>query len=135
MKDIGEFKMSVRVITLILLIAMSMIFFSAIGMGNPINYPQPTELTKPWWIDMVAGSLGQFPEINGWLMAIMGFLSIILRATAEILGFIAKKTADKKDDKIYKTINDASFYTGQVVGWFGGGKPRQIEKAKEVRKK
>ncbi len=92
--------------------------------------PEPPE-NAPWWLSMVTDLMGNFPDVNGWLIAVLLFLSVGLRATAELLGFIALKTDTDKDDKAAATLAKAALWSGSLLGWFGGGKPKTVEKAKE----
>lgn len=91
--------------------------------------PAPPEV-MPWWFGMATDLMGQFPDVNGWLIAVMMFLSVVLRASAELMGFIANKTASKADDQAHGVLTKAAAWTASLLGWFGGGKPAQVEKFK-----
>lgn len=94
------------------------------------NLPAPPA-EAPWWFGLVTEMMGNFPEVNGWLLAVMVFMSVVLRATADLLGFVSVKTQGKGDDKAYQLVSKAALWAGVVLGWFGGGKSKLIEKAKE----
>lgn len=106
------------------LIMFSVFIVSTIAIGED----------TPWWASTTKEGLSGFPEINMWLIAVLTFVSGLLRISSELLGFISKKTASKKDDMIYKKLSDWSLWAGKILGWFGAGVPKQIEKAKEAKK-
>lgn len=89
--------------------------------------PAPPE-EAPTWVNMLADLLGSFPDINGWLIAILMFLSFGLRGAAELLGFIAEKTETEKDNKAAAYMHKISLWASTLLGWFGGGKPKRGSK-------
>ena len=137
-----------------LLVTMGLFFNAAIAIAQDASpSPSPTaeaaveeaaiEIVKhadkipmppaqaPWWVDMLSDTLGNFPDFNAGLIAVLVFLSLLLRGSAELLGFVAQKTKTDKDDKLLAYISKAALWAGAVLGWFGGGKPKQVDKAKE----
>ena len=89
--------------------------------------PLPPE-QAPWWVEMGSNFLGQFPEVNGWIVAILLFLSVGLRASAELLLFISTKTENTWDNKLAATLSKSTAWAAAVLGWFGGGKPKGVDK-------
>ena len=85
--------------------------------------PLPPE-AMPWYGVAVQKFMQNFPDINGWFMAVMGFLMVALRAAAELLSFIAAKTETKTDDRIAKEVHRLFLWASKFVGWFGAGAPK-----------
>jgi hypothetical protein len=78
--------------------------------------------------------MGNFPELNAWLIAIFTFLGLTLRAAAELLGF-ASKALSKSDNGWTQRLGDWALWCSSVVGWFGGGTPKAVlEKKVEAAK-
>lgn len=100
----------------------------ATKVADPIPMP-PAQ--APWWVDALADTLGNFPDWNAGLIAVLIFLSLVLRGSAELLGYVAQKTKTDTDDKILGYVSKAALWAGTILGWFGGGKPKQVDKAKE----
>jgi hypothetical protein len=98
---------------------------------NPV--PLPPE-QAPFWITWLTGILGSFPEINAWIVAILGALMGICRALSELFVFIAGKTASKKDDKISGVLSRVSLWLTTVFGWFSVGTPKKIVDKKDSAK-
>lgn len=88
--------------------------------------PAPPE-QLPWWGSGLQTLLGNFPEVNGWLIAVLAFLMVGLRAASELFAFIASKTESKTDDKWAANIARLSWWAASLFGWFGGGKSKKLE--------
>lgn len=69
--------------------------------------------------------MGNFPDINAWLIAIFTFLGLLLRASADLLGFASKALA-KSDSGWGQRLSDLALFCSKVVGWFGGGVPKVV---------
>lgn len=78
----------------------------------------------PWAVRMIKLSLSQFPDFNIWFAASMFFVMAVMRAAAEFLNFIAKKTETTKDDEIAIIFHDLAAWLSALIGWFGLGKPK-----------
>lgn len=73
--------------------------------------------------------MGNFPEINAWLIAVFTFIGITLRAAAELIGF-ASSHLKKSDNGWAQRLGDWAVYCASVVGWFGGGTPKVVLQSK-----
>ena len=90
------------------------IIFATASLASEI--PPPPE-QMPWWGEMVQRFLGQFPEVNGWLVLGFVVISATLKAAEDILKVVSKKTETKKDDKWYKYAHSASQWSSRIVEW------------------
>jgi len=99
---------------------------TAIALGQPAVVLPPDD--APWYVSITAKFLGQFPDINGWVIAIFMALSVILRAVADLLTFISEKTVGKKDDEWAKWFAGLADWAASILGWFGGGVPKVKKK-------
>jgi hypothetical protein len=111
-------------------VLLTVVLFFSLGLmcGESIILAQAApEIQKPFWFDILNGILGQFPQINAWLVAIFIFLLGFFRALSELLGFIALKTESKKDDAILGKVNLILWWLTHISGWFGAGYPKVIE--------
>lgn len=69
--------------------------------------------------------MGNFPEINAWIIAVFTFIGLMLRASADLLGFVSKQLK-KSDNGWAQRLGDYAVYCASVVGWFGGGTPKVV---------
>lgn len=97
----------------------------ALGVDTSVVPVPPEEL--PWWGDAITRTLGKFPEINLWLVAVFTAMSIVLRGLADLLLFISTKTETKTDDQWAIVIGRIASWSGRFLGWFGGGKPKALK--------
>jgi hypothetical protein len=86
--------------------------------------PEPPS-AAPWYIEFLKNLLGQFPEVNGWIGAILIFLMSLMRGVAEIFAFIAAKTESKKDDEWALIVAKIARWASSIIGWFGLGSPKK----------
>ena len=70
--------------------------------------------------------MGSFPDINGWLIATLAFVSAALRAVSEFLLFIHDKTETDLDDKALAKVNGLIKKLASLSGWFGAGKSKKL---------
>lgn len=78
---------------------------------------------------MLCQVMGNFPDVNAWLIAIFTFLGLMLRVSADLLGFASTKLG-KSDSGWAQRLSDWALFCASVVGWFGGGTPKAVLQAK-----
>lgn len=96
----------------------------------PVAMGQEPMACEGFWCTL----LGNFPELGAWAIAIFTFLSVVLRATAELVLFVSKKLDHEKTGEWGKRISSWGKWAGQLLGWFGAGVPKAVleEKAKKL---
>lgn len=82
---------------------------------------------------MVCEVLKGFPDLNAWLIAAFMFLSVMLRALAELLDFVALKTGNAQVRGWHAMVSKAAGFASKVLGWFGGGTPKAVLRRKVER--
>jgi hypothetical protein len=117
-------ELSMRVIFMLGLLALA-----ACGGGSTEGVEQIQGIpdvpnSAPWFMSMFSYVLAQFPGVNTWFAASMMFVMAILRALAELLHFIAARTATKTDDQIAEALTKILDWAGAIIGWFGLGAPK-----------
>jgi hypothetical protein len=112
------------------------VFWSGIALAEELAGPAleaanvipdvPEQL--PWWGEMLTRLLGQFPDINGWVIVGFVIISAVLNAAAAILKVVAAKTETDKDDKWLEMVNRLSVWAAQILEWINKpsvkGKPK-----------
>lgn len=71
----------------------------------------------PWWISVLQQFLGQFPDLNGWIVVFFVVISAIIGAAQKILSAIADKTETDKDDNWLKIVNRLSTWAEKILEW------------------
>lgn len=118
--------------SVIFVLAMFGLLFATYGHSQEVVEATKT-MIAPWWFKMIADNINNYPTLAAWMFAILTGVNTIFRGLSELLGFVAEKTATKTDDKIYSYVHSASLVTGTLLGWFGVGKPKMIEKVKKAK--
>ena len=121
-----------HIMCFVLLGAIVGLLFATFGQAQEaIEAAKP--MVAPWWFKMIADNINNYPTLAAWLFAILTGINTVFRGLSEMLGFIAKKTMTKTDDKIYVYVHSISLMTGTILGWFGVGKPKMIEQVKKAK--
>lgn len=68
----------------------------------------------------------KFPEINAWLLAVFIFLSVMLRAVADLLGFVGKQLKKDGANKWAEKLGSWSLWAAQLVASLNGGTPKVV---------
>jgi hypothetical protein len=106
-----------------------------IAMGQElIEVPMDAQMVEEVCTGLVCEVMKGFPEVNAWLIAVFTFIGLILRAAADLLGFISDKLKHENAGAWAKKLSGWSVQAAKVIGWFGGGTPKivleqKVEKA------
>jgi hypothetical protein len=103
-----------------------------VSVAGPVATDEPI-MSQEVCTSIVCEALSKFPEVNAWLIAIFTFIGLMLRATADLLGFVATRLAKAELGVWAKKLGSWALWSAQVVGWFGGGTPKVVL-AKKVEK-
>jgi len=114
---------------LIFLLGLAALLFATYSQGQAVGGDiNAVQMTAPWWLKLLTENISNYPTLAAWVFAMLSGINMILRGLSEILGFVAKKTESKTDDKIFSWVHKASYWSSHIVGWFGVGKPKMVEK-------
>lgn len=105
------------------MILLGVLFGSGIALAQ--EAVQVTMTCTDWWCPLLA----QFPSLSAWVVAIFTFISLTLRASAELLGFIGKQLANGNASAWAKRAGEWAVIASRIVGWFGGGTPKAAKEA------
>lgn len=108
---------------MLLMFAFSMITGGAIAIGQIV---EDTPTVQPWWVEQLRALMETIPDFNAWLIAILAFSSVTLRALSELMAFIAVKTENKSDDRWAEILAKGAWGSAALFGWFGGGKSKKL---------
>jgi len=87
--------------------------------------------TAPGCEGLICHVIAVFPEITVWLIAIFAFLSVVLRATSELLSFIGERLQKDKVSGISLQIGTYAIWAAKVLGWLGAGTPKALKEEKK----
>lgn len=93
-----------------------------------VDVPAPPQ-ELPWWGQMAKQLLGEFPEINGWLVFGFLILSTLIGAAEAVLKAIADKTGNETASKWLTPIGKVSLWLAKLLEWTN--KPKLLPKDKE----
>lgn len=105
--------------------AFIVIAFFALFFDSAVVLAQDTSSVTEPCASIMCQVMGQFPQVNAWILVLFTFLGGMLRLVSELVAFVAMQL-DKSDKGWAAKLAEWSMGCASVVGWFGGGKSKKI---------